>query len=180
MVSRSRALFLDRDGVINIEKDYLYKIEDFEFIDGIFELCRYYLSIGYKIFVVTNQSGIARGYYSESDFETLTEWMVREFALNDIYITAVYHCPHHPSISGECSCRKPKSGMFFLADDEYNIDFKNSIMVGDKERDIEASIGAGVVKSYLFDESGKITESKATKIVNNLKDIWIKKDVDIK
>ena len=167
-----RALFLDRDGVINVEKEYLYKIEDFEFIDGIFELCRHYQNLGYLIFIVTNQSGIARGFYSEEDFTKLTEWMLKEFVKRDIVITKVYHCPHHPDLSGECVCRKPKPGMLRAAADAFDLDLKNSIMIGDKERDIEAGLNADLRETYLFDESGSITESKATKIVNKLDEIW--------
>lgn len=168
----NRALFLDRDGVINIEKNYLYKIEDFKFIDGIFELCRHYQNLGYLIFVVTNQSGIARGYYRESDFEKLTLWMIKQFLKKGITITKVYHCPHHPDISGTCECRKPKSGMILEAKKEFDLDLKNSILVGDKERDIEAATHAGIQESYLFDETASHKESKATRIVLKLKDIY--------
>ena len=108
-----KALFLDRDGVINVEKDYLYKIEDFEFINGIFELCRYYQAQNYLIIVVTNQSGIDRGYYTEDDLELLTGWMKNKFKKHGIDIAKVYYCPHHPDISGDCQCRKPKPGMLF-------------------------------------------------------------------
>lgn len=167
-----KALFLDRDGVINIEKDYLYKIKDFEFIDGIFELCRYYQNIGYDIFVVTNQSGIARAYYGEDDFAILSSWMKDEFLKNDIEIKKVYYCPHHPDISGECSCRKPHAGMLLEAKKDFNIDLENSILIGDKERDIEAGLNAGLRETYLFDESETIKDSKATKIVSKLNDIW--------
>ncbi len=168
----NRALFLDRDGVINIEKNYLHKIEDFKFIDGIFGLCRHYQNLGYLIFVVTNQSGIARGYYNESDFEKLTLWMIKQFLKEGITITKVYHCPHHPDISGTCECRKPKSGMILEAKKEFNLDLKNSILVGDKERDIEAATHAGIQENYLFDETASHKESKATRIVLKLKDIY--------
>ena len=169
-----KALFLDRDGVINKEINYLHKIDDFEFIDGIFELCKYYQSLGYLIFVVTNQSGIVRGYYDENDFKILTTWITEQFLINNIKIQKVYHCPHHESISGKCECRKPSPGMLYLARDEFNIDLKNSIMIGDKERDIEAGLNAGLNETYFYDESQTIKESKATKIVNKLVNIWKK------
>jgi D-glycero-D-manno-heptose 1,7-bisphosphate phosphatase len=169
-----KALFLDRDGVINIEKEYLYKIEDFEFIDGIFDLCRYYQNLGYLIFVVTNQSGIARGYYTQDDFERLTLWMVDRFNKECVNIQKVYHCPHHPAISGECECRKPNPGMLFYAKKEFDINLNDSIIIGDKERDIEAGLNAGLSTCYLFDESYSTKESKATKIVTKLDEIWKK------
>jgi D-glycero-D-manno-heptose 1,7-bisphosphate phosphatase len=166
-----KALFLDRDGVINIEKNYLYKIEDFEFIDGIIPLCREFLGCGYIIIVVTNQSGIARGYYSEDDFKNLTLWMVNEFLKNGIEIKKVYYCPHHPTINGKCECRKPESGMFLQARDEFNIDMKSSVMIGDKITDIDAALNAGVCVIYLFDESKTLSYEKATKVVSTLEEI---------
>ncbi|WP_373036899.1 D-glycero-beta-D-manno-heptose 1,7-bisphosphate 7-phosphatase [Sulfurimonas sp.] len=168
----NRALFLDRDGVVNVEKDYLYKIEDFEFIDGIFELCKYYQDSGYIIVVVTNQSGIARDYYSDEDFHELTSWMLEEFSSKGIVIKKVYYCPHHPDISGKCDCRKPNPGMLLQAAKELDIDLKNSIIVGDKERDIMAGINAGLTTTYLFDESNSVTNSQANKIVSKLEDIY--------
>ncbi len=167
-----KALFLDRDGVINIEKDYLYKIEDFEFVDGIFELCSYYQNLGFIIIVVTNQSGIARGYYTQSDFTKLTSWMIGKFFAHNINIAKVYHCPHHPDISGECSCRKPNPGMLIDASKDFNIDLKNSILIGDKERDIQAALSAGLSETYLFNESADIKTSDATKIVSKLEEIY--------
>lgn len=167
-----KALFLDRDGVVNVEKEYLYKIEDFEFIDGIFELCKHYQELGYMIFIVTNQSGIARKYYSEKDFKLLTQWMLKEFEKKNIHITKIYHCPHHPDINMKCSCRKPEPGMILAAKEEFNIDLGHSLMIGDKEGDIEAAINAGIDETYLFDETKNVTNSKATKIVNKLNEIW--------
>jgi D-glycero-D-manno-heptose 1,7-bisphosphate phosphatase len=169
---QKRALFLDRDGVVNVEKDYLYRVEDFEFIDGIFELCMHYANLGYLIFIVTNQSGIARKFYTESDFNNLTAWMIKEFKNHGIVISKVYFCPHHPEISGECSCRKPHSGMLLDAQKEFDVDLCHSLIVGDKERDIEAGLNAGLLESYFFDEKNEIISSKATKIVSKLQDIW--------
>ena len=163
------ALFLDRDGVVNIEKNYLHKIEDFEFIDDIFALCKKYQSLGYLIIVVTNQSGIARGYYSEEDFELLTRWMVDVFDRENIHISEVYHCPHHPDISGACSCRKPEPGMLLEAAKKYNIDLENSLLVGDSERDITAAHRAGLKETYLFSPDAK--SSEATKIIRALKEL---------
>ncbi|MCF6310152.1 MAG: D-glycero-beta-D-manno-heptose 1,7-bisphosphate 7-phosphatase [Sulfurimonas sp.] len=168
----NKALFLDRDGVVNIEKDYLYKIDDFEFIDGIFSLCTHYQNLEYIIVIVTNQSGIAREYYTEHDLTVLTSWMTKEFEKYAIEIKKVYYCPHHPDISGECSCRKPNPGMFLEAAKEFNIDLKKSIIIGDKERDIEAGLNAGLLETYLFDSTSTCKESKAKKIVSKLEDIY--------
>ncbi|MEA2029862.1 MAG: D-glycero-beta-D-manno-heptose 1,7-bisphosphate 7-phosphatase [Campylobacterota bacterium] len=165
------ALFLDRDGVINIEKDYLYKIEDFEFIDGVFDTCRYFQSKGYIIVVITNQSGIDRGYYSHDDFKILSDWMVDAFKQEGIDITKVYYCPHHPSISGKCSCRKPNSGMIVDAQKEFNIDLAHSLLVGDKMSDIEAGQKAGVGENYLISTGHDITNIKYDKKIDNLKEL---------
>ena len=172
--SLKKALFLDRDGVINVDHDYVHKAEEFEFIDGIFELCKYYQNLGFMIFVITNQSGISRGYYSEDDFSKLSSWMISEFARHSVDVKKVYHCPHHPDTSGECSCRKPHAGMLLDAKEEFDVDLENSVLVGDRERDIEAGIKAGLKETYLFDESNQVKSSKATKIVSKLEDIWNK------
>ena len=164
-----KALFLDRDGIINVEVNYLHKIKDFVFIDGIFELCKYYQKLGFIIIVVTNQSGIARNYYNEKDFEILTSWMIKEFTKNNIEIKKVYYCPHHPNFSSTCSCRKPEAGMLLEAQKEFDIDISKSIIVGDKESDIEAGINAGINETYLF---STCRESKATKIIQKLEDIY--------
>jgi len=167
-----KALFLDRDGVINKEKNYLYKIEDFEFIDGVFETCKYFQDKEYIIIIITNQAGIARGKYSENDFNILTDWMIREFEKKDIYISKVYHCPHHPDFSGECECRKPKPGMIIEAKREFDIDLKNSILVGDKNSDIEAGINAGIENLFLVNTGHKIIKNKyEVKVLNNLKEL---------
>ena len=108
-----KTIFLDRDGVINKEVNYLHKIEDFEFIDGVFDTCQYFKSLNYKIIITTNQSGISRGYYTEIDFQKLTNWMLGQFNINNIDILDVIHCPHLPS--DLCDCRKPKPGMFLAA-----------------------------------------------------------------
>lgn len=137
-------LFLDRDGIINKDIGYAYQAKQIEFMPSIFSLCRYFQQRGYLIVIVTNQSGIARGYYSEQEFESLNTWFMHEFSRRGITISTIKHCPHHPSISGECYCRKPSPGMLLEAAHDYNIDLSNSIMVGDKASDMQAGIAAGI------------------------------------
>ena len=146
----NKAIFLDRDGVVNVEKNYVYKIEDFEFIDGIFDLCRKYQEQGYLLFIITNQAGIARGYYTEEQFFSLTDWMVNKFREQEITITKVYFCPHHPEFTGECECRKPNPGMILQAAKEFDIDLSESVLIGDKESDMEAGERAGVEMNMII------------------------------
>ena len=137
----NKAVFLDRDGTINIEKNYLHKIDEFEYLPGAVEGLKRIYDKGYLLIIVTNQSGIARGYYSEEDFYRLNEWMISDLDTKGIKISKVYYCPHHPNASVaryrcDCNCRKPKTGMFWQAQKEFNIDFSESYAIGDKLRDL--------------------------------------------
>lgn len=170
----TRALFLDRDGVINREKNYLYRIEDFEFIDGVFESCRYFQKKGYLIIIVTNQAGIARGKYTEQDYKVLTDWMLLRFENQGITITKVYHCPHHPEFTVECICRKPKTGMFIQAEKEFNIDMSSSIMVGDKSSDIEAAEHSGIGNSFLITTGHAVDFSNLAGTIHSLTDLLVR------
>ncbi len=165
----NKALFLDRDGVVNKEKNYLYKIEDFEFIDEVFETCKYFQEKGYLIIIITNQAGIARGKYTEDDYEILTNWMIKEFEKNNIKISKVYYCPHHPDFSGDCECRKPNPGMILQAQRDFDIDLSQSLLVGDKNSDIEAGINAGIKMNYLVETGHEIYENRFNvKIIKSL------------
>ena len=144
-----KALFLDRDGVINIDKRHIFRKEDFEFSQGIFDLCKEYSDEGYLIIVVTNQAGIAKGYYSEADFLQLTAWMIDQFRANGVIISKVYFCPHHPDITGPCDCRKPNPGMIFQAVKEFDLEISECVMIGDKESDLQAGRKAGIPESNL-------------------------------
>lgn len=149
------ALFLDRDGVINVEKNYVNRIEDFEFIDGIFDLCRSAVAVGMAVVVVTNQAGIARGYYTEAQFLLVTEWMRNRFTDEGIVIDRVYYCPYHPEYGiGEYKAdsfdRKPNPGMILRARDELGLSLDNSILVGDKASDIAAARAASVGRAVLL------------------------------
>ncbi|MCF6437997.1 D-glycero-beta-D-manno-heptose 1,7-bisphosphate 7-phosphatase [Pseudoalteromonas luteoviolacea] len=159
---KSKAVFLDRDGVINHDHAYVHAIEDFEFIDGVFEACQYFTGLGYKLVVVTNQSGIGRGYYDEAQFQRLTQWMCEQFNRHGIDIAGVYFCPHHPKKAlpqylRDCDCRKPKPGMLLQAIEEHDIDPTTSIMVGDKASDMKAAIAAGVATKILVRSGQELT-----------------------
>ena len=129
----SKAVFLDRDGTINVDKNYLYKIEDFEFLPGAVEALQLLQSSGYLLIIITNQSGIARGYFTENDFLRLNDFMLNELERLGVHISKSYYCPHGPD--SKCNCRKPKTGLFEQAAKEYDIDLSKSFAVGDKLRD---------------------------------------------
>ena len=154
-----KTIFLDRDGVINKEVNYLHKIDEFEFIDGIIKTCLYFQNLGYKIIIITNQSGISRGYYTESDYQKLTQWMLEQFQYKNVNILDVFHCPHGPEST--CDCRKPKPGMFLKAKAKHNIDMKNSWMIGDKEVDVTAANASGIKSTILVRSGHKIDESNS-------------------
>jgi D-glycero-D-manno-heptose 1,7-bisphosphate phosphatase len=152
-------IFLDRDGVINKEVNYLHKIDDFEFIGGIFDACLHFQSLSYKIIIITNQSGISRGYYTESDYQKITQWMLNQFKYKNINILDIFHCPHGPD--SNCDCRKPKPGMFLKAKAKHNTDMKKSWMIGDNERDIIAANSAGIDNTILVRSGHRIDESNS-------------------
>ncbi len=157
---RKLALF-DRDGVINADKEYLHRIEDVEWIPGVFEIMARLKKEGYTIVVVTNQSGVARGYYSEQDVESLHQWMAEEVRKHGGEISRFYYCPHLPgapvsAYDKECECRKPKPGMILQALREFNADAAQSFLIGDSQRDIDAAEQAGV-RGILF-TGGRLDE----------------------
>jgi len=136
-----KAVFLDRDGTINTEKNYLYKVNDFEFLQGVFKALQILQKAEYRIIIITNQSGIARGYYTEREFNELTRWMNEELLKHGIYVDAVYYCPHLPGApikkyDKECDCRKPGLGLFRRAIEEYELDISQCYAIGDKIRDV--------------------------------------------
>ncbi len=152
------ALFLDRDGVINRDHGYVYRQDNFDFIPGIFELCRVAKARDYLIFVITNQAGIGRGMYTERDFLALTRWMRLQFERERCPIDEVYFCPTHPQhgigkYKRESARRKPNPGMIVDAQRDFGVDLASSVLVGDKASDIEAGVAAGVGCNVLFSES---------------------------
>lgn len=156
--------FLDRDGTINIDKEYLYKIEDFEFIPGVIEGLKTLQDNDYLLVIITNQSGIARGYYSEDDLNVLHNWMLSVMKKEGINIDGIYYCPHLPtgkieSYSISCQCRKPNTKLFRDAitnlGKQYELDLRNSVAIGDKERDLSICIEIGARGILIGDKSEK-------------------------
>jgi len=154
-----KTIFLDRDGVINKDVNYAYKIVDFEFIDDIFEVCIYFQKLGYQIIVITNQSGIHRGYYSDNDFQILTEWMLDQFTQKGVNLLDFFYCPHGPK--SNCKCRKPQPGMLLEAKAKHNIDMEHSWMIGDNEIDIIAANKAGINNTILLKTDHKFDQSSS-------------------
>ena len=165
-----KIVFLDRDGVINIDHGYVSKKNSFKFQDFIFEFCRFVTSINFDLIIVTNQSGIGRGMYSEEEFNILNSWMLAEFKKQSVDILDVFYCPHHPDKG--CECRKPAPGMFLNAIEKYNIDIDKSWMIGDKESDITASSLAGIENNIIVSNKDIDSSAKHTaKCIEDLKNI---------
>jgi D-glycero-D-manno-heptose 1,7-bisphosphate phosphatase len=144
-----RAAFLDRDGVINIDRGYVVRREDFQFVAGALEGARRLHDLGFLLVVASNQSGIGRGLYTEDEFHALTTWMRDEFLAAGAPLSGVYFCPHHPTEAlgkyrRSCGCRKPAPGMLLAAARDLGIDLQSSAMFGDKDSDLEAARAAGV------------------------------------
>ena len=180
----NKALFLDRDGVINEDTGYVYLPEDFRFIDGIFELCRTAQELGYHVIVITNQAGIARGYYTQEDFRRLNEWMLMEFKNQGAAITAVYYCPYHPEhgigeYKQDSYDRKPNPGMILRAGDEYSIDLSRSVLIGDKDSDIEAGRRAGVGRIMALKGRYPLTRSDGIGVYESLAEIDAQLQLDV-
>lgn len=138
----TRAIFLDRDGTINEDRMYVHDDKDFIWVNGVFETLRIFQKLGYALFIVTNQSGIGRGYYNEKQLLKLNDWIINELSINGITVEKIYYCPHHENAKIRryrqvCSCRKPKTGLFHLAATEYSLDLDHSIVIGDRMRDLQ-------------------------------------------
>ena len=136
----NRAVFLDRDGTINVDKGYLYKKEEFEFIPGVLEGLKLLQDAGFILIIITNQSGVARGYYTEEDLICLNRWMQEYLEERNIIISKIYYCPHLPEAKIEkyrvsCNCRKPNTGLFYQAVKDFNIQLDKSYVIGDRLRD---------------------------------------------
>lgn len=174
-MSGNRALLLDRDGVINHDSGYTSSAENFRFIEGIFDLCRVAKRLGYLLIVVTNQAGIGRGYYSEQDFLTLTEWMRERFEAEGVPVTDVFYCPYHPEngvghYKRDSFDRKPNPGMLLRAAKKHRFDLERLIIIGDKDSDMQAAskAGVGVRCHYLAGSVGEIVSDAATHKIHSL------------
>lgn len=151
----NKAVFLDRDGVINVDRNYVHRICDFEFLEGIFDLCNWFQKRGFIIIVVTNQAGIGRGFYSEQAFSLLTDWMSSQFLSHGVIIKHTYYCPFHPEhgigrYRADSFNRKPNPGMLMTAIHDYKLDTARSVLIGDKESDIVAGQKAGIGTNILL------------------------------
>ena len=173
---KNKFVLLDRDGVINIEKSYLHKIEDFEYEKNVVEGLLKLRDLGYRFAIITNQAGIARGYYTEEDYLKLQSFIEDDLFKKGIKIEKSYFCPHHPNVTGkygiECDCRKPNTGNFELAVKEFDIDVKNSFMIGDKITDLIPAEKLGItpvlVKTgYGLESLKKLEGTKLNSIVVN-------------
>jgi D-glycero-D-manno-heptose 1,7-bisphosphate phosphatase len=159
-------VFLDRDGTLNVEKNYLYRIEDFQWVPGAPEAVKKLNDAGFWVIVVTNQAGIARGFYKEADMRRLHDHMAEDLAKIGARIDGFYFCPHHPDDPKGCDCRKPKPGMIRQAEKDFDIDRAASFLVGDRVQDVEAAKAAGVspilVKTgYGAEESLRLAQGAA-------------------
>ena len=159
-----KVAFLDRDGVINKEKHYVHKIADFEFVPGVIQAMRKLCSMGYRIIIVTNQAGIAKQIFTESDYWRLTKWYLKTLSAEGVDVLDVFYCPHH--LEGivekyrlDCCCRKPKPGMFKQACIKHDIDLSQSFLVGDKLSDLHAGSAAGINRLILVRSGHLVDES---------------------
>lgn len=172
-MKKDKAIFLDRDGIINEDFGYVYKISDFKFTEGIFDTLRYFQNLGYKLFIVTNQSGIGRKYYTIEDFHILNQWMIEELKKEKINISQVEFCPHAPDEN--CQCRKPKTKMIDNILNNYTIDLENSWFIGDKQSDMECANNGNIKNKILVSKQLQLTISKEIHIVTNIKVDTLKK-----
>ena len=146
----NRVVFLDRDGTINVDYGYVGSIDKFDFINGAIDGLKILSDLGFLLIVISNQSGVGRGYFSEDDVKNVNNYMVKELKKNGVVISSVYYCPHVDS--DNCDCRKPKLKLFYDAVKKYNIDLDSSYAIGDKERDLSicAVGGKGILLGSEF------------------------------
>lgn len=159
-----RAAFIDRDGVINREFGYVHRVDQFELLPGVLEGLRMLQDAGYRLVVVTNQAGVAHGYYDEAAIDTLHAHMQALFDQAGVHLVGIYHCPHHPKAKVEayrqqCHCRKPEPGMLLQAAQDLKLDLSASVLVGDKVSDIQAGTAAGVPFTVMVESGHDLTDT---------------------
>lgn len=173
MQSDDKALFLDRDGVINIDHGYVGSREAFQFIDGIFEFCALAKELGFHLIVVTNQSGIGRGYFSEAQFTDLMTWVASQFSERGLPLTGYYHCPFHPDAKPpyrrRSFMRKPAPGMLLRAADDHGLCLGRSLLIGDRASDIAAAKAAGLGAALLLTAAGRPLDCEPDAVVPDLR-----------
>lgn len=149
-----KAIFLDRDGVINLERGYTHRLDDFVILPDVIEVLKLFKKNNYLLIVVSNQSGIAKGLYTQNDVEILHDYLTSEFKKHELVLNEIYYCVHHPDVS-KCICRKPDSLFVEKAIARFNIDASKSFFIGDKERDVLAAEKAGV-KGILIEANSSL------------------------
>ena len=175
----NKALFLDRDGVINVDKEYIYKPNDLHFMDGIIKLIKTAKNKYYKVICITNQSGIARGFFTENDLQVFMTYLNQELInLIGFPLDAYYYCPHHPfgvveEYSYVCDCRKPATGLLEAACKDYNIDCNNSIFIGDKFTDLQAAEKMNIKKLYFYSKTNILFQHPSYLYINDLNQVVI-------
>lgn len=182
MANKVPAIFLDRDGTLNVDHGYVHEIDNFQFIDGVIDAMHELKKMGFALVLVTNQSGIARGMFTEDQFMQLTEWMDWSLADREIDLDGIYYCPHHPEGSvaeyrQACDCRKPQPGMLLSAQKQLHIDMSASYIVGDKLEDMQAGDAAGVGTKVLVRTGKPVTsagEAAADWVIDSLADLPVR------
>ncbi|MFX0001890.1 MAG: D-glycero-beta-D-manno-heptose 1,7-bisphosphate 7-phosphatase [Candidatus Hodarchaeota archaeon] len=178
MSEKKRAVFLDRDGVINKEVNYLSNPKNFKFIKGSIEALKILKQKGFLLIIITNQAGIARGFFTEETLKTIHNKMISRLEKQGIELDDIYYCPHHPDFTGPCNCRKPNPAMILKAKSKYNIDLTKSYMVGDTLNDIQTGKAANcktvlVLTGYGKEEQKNISSMIPDMIFKNLKEFAI-------
>ena len=173
---KKKILFLDRDGVINEDKGYVFREKDFSILPNVIEGLTEFKKKGFYFIIITNQSGIARGYYKIENFNVFMNKIITTLKQFNIQIMDYYFCPHHPtgkikSLAIDCSCRKPKPGMILKAMQDYNVDINLSVLVGDNISDIEAGISAGITKNIIIGSSKKYKNINKSLIFETASDL---------
>lgn len=157
MSLKNKAIFLDRDGVLNQEMgDYVRRVEDFHILDN-FDALKTLQDRSYLLIIATNQGGLAKGWYTEDELAKMHRLLKEAYQAHGVEITDIFYCPHHPNFTGDCDCRKPKPGLLLQGIEKYNIDPAKSYFIGDRERDMEAAAAAGV-KGILVDSNQPLSE----------------------